>query len=171
MAFGADGEAIWLLGDTLDELGGSEWALVAHGHLGGLPPRVDLMRERKVAEILVAASRDGLLTAAHDVSSGGLAQTLVEMALRSDRGARVMLPEGVDPFVALFSESAGRAVLVIPRSEEVRFNDMCTARGVPVSRIGVVDSTLDSLEFQGLFDASLSQLRAASESTFTRLFD
>ncbi len=170
MAWDADGEAIWLVGDTRDEFGGSEWAHVVHGHLGGTPPVVDLTRERQVAEIAVAASRDGLLTAAHDVSVGGLAITLAEMALRAGKGARVFLPDEIDPFVALFSESTSRVVCVVPRSEEVRFTDMCTARGVPATRIGVVDSTVDGLEVQGHFTVPLAELRDASEGTFPRLF-
>jgi phosphoribosylformylglycinamidine synthase len=171
MSWDADGDAIWLVGETRDEFGGSEWAHAVHAHLGGKPPAVDLVRERQIAEIAVAASRDGLLTAAHDVSVGGLAVTLVEMALRSDKGARIFMPDGIDPFVALFSESAGRIVFVVPRSEEVRFTDMCTARGVPAARIGVVDGDVDGLEVQGQFTASLAELRDASERTFARLFD
>ena len=169
MAFGDVGEVVLLVGETRDELGGSEWAHVVHGHLGGRPPQVDLTRERQLAEILVAGSRDGMVSAAHDVSTGGLAQTLVEMALRGGVGARVFLPDGLDPFVALFSESAGRAVVVVPRSEEVRFSDMCIARHVPLTRIGVVDG--DALSVQGLFDVSLAELREASESTLPALFD
>ena len=76
------------------------------------PALADLQRERLLGEILVAGSRDGMLTAAHDVSDGGVAQALVEMALRSGVGARVWIPDGIDPFVLLFSESAGRAVVV-----------------------------------------------------------
>src|SRR5690606_31125575 len=75
------GESLLLLGDTHDEFGGSAWAHVIHGHLGGLPPKVDLERERLLAEILVAGSRDGMISAAHDLSDGGLAQAAVEMAL------------------------------------------------------------------------------------------
>ena len=169
MGFGTDGETVLLVGDTRDELGGSEWAHVVHGHLGGRPPTVDLARERQLAEILVAGSRDGMLSAAHDVSVGGLAQTLVDMAVRGGRGARIFLPDDVDPFVALFSESSGRVVVVVPRSEEVRFRDMCVARHVPLSRIGVVDS--DELSFQGLFDVSVDELRETSERTLPALFD
>jgi len=170
MAWDADGDSIWLLGDTADEFGGSEWAHL-QGHLGGLPPKADLDRERQIAEIAVAASRDGLLTAAHDVSLGGLAITLAEMAMRSGKGARVFLPDGADPFVALFSESAGRIVFVVPRSEEVRFTDMCTARGVPAVRIGVVDSEADGLQVQDQFAVPTADLSAASEGTFPSLFD
>ncbi|MDQ4008540.1 MAG: phosphoribosylformylglycinamidine synthase subunit PurL, partial [Actinomycetota bacterium] len=111
------GQQIYLLGETRDELGGSEWAHVVHGHLGGLPPAVDLSMERQLADILVNASRDGLVDAAHDLSDGGLAQALVESTLRYGVGCRVWLPDGLDPFVALFSESAGRAVVAVPRSE------------------------------------------------------
>ncbi len=73
------GQVIYLLGTTRDELGGSEWAHVVHGHLGGLPPAVDLDRPSgSSAQILVNASRDGLVDAAHDLSDGGLAMALAE---------------------------------------------------------------------------------------------
>src|SRR5690606_28183165 len=114
------GESLLLLGDTHDEFGGSAWAHVIHGHLGGLPPKVDLERERLLAEILVAGSRDGMISAAHDLSDGGLAQAAVEMALIGQCGARLLLDPDADPFVQLFSESAGRALVAVPRSEELR---------------------------------------------------
>jgi phosphoribosylformylglycinamidine synthase subunit PurL len=127
------GQAIFLIGSTRDELGGSSWSDVEHGHLGGLPPVVDLDAERMLGEILVACSRDGLVDAAHDLSDGGLAIAMVESCLRYGVGARIWLDElcerdGIDPFVALFSESTARVLVAVPRSEEVRFTDMCTAR-------------------------------------------
>jgi phosphoribosylformylglycinamidine synthase len=82
-------------------------------------------------------------------------------------GARVVLPEGLSPFVQLFSESAGRALVSVPRSEELRFNDMCEARGLPVTRIGVVDG--DTVELQGEFELSLEELRTAHEETIPAL--
>jgi phosphoribosylformylglycinamidine synthase len=109
-----------------------------------------------------------MLTAAHDLSDGGLAQALVESCLRGGNGARVVLPADADPFVWLFSESAGRAVVAVPRSEELRFTEMCAARGFPCTRIGVVVG--DALEVQGSFTVDLGELRAASESTLPRLF-
>ena len=179
MAWGPDGELIYLLGDTRDEFAGSEWAH-SLGHLGGMPPKVDLERERILGEILVAGSRDGMITAAHDVSDGGFAQTVVEMALRSGVGARMWLPDDIDPFVQLFSESAGRAVVVLPRSEELRFTEMCAARGVPAHRVGVVDSGLGPdtgytpgtqvLQFGEFFTVTLDQLREAHDGTLPALF-
>ncbi|MFG2841709.1 phosphoribosylformylglycinamidine synthase subunit PurL [Kitasatospora sp. NPDC048296] len=159
VAFAEEGQLLYLLGDTADELGGSAWSQVVHDHLGGLPPKVDLERERLLGEILISASRDGMIDAAHDLSDGGLGQALVESCLKGGHGARIIVPEGQDPFVFLFSESAGRAVVAVPRSEELRFNDMCTARGLPATRIGVVDG--DSLDVQGQFTVSLAELKDA----------
>src|ERR1035437_2486740 len=64
------GAVIYLLGPPAEEFGGSAWTQFAHDHLGGLPPRVDLDCERRLGEILVDASRQGLLAAEHDLSQG-----------------------------------------------------------------------------------------------------
>lgn len=169
-----DGQAIYLLGTTRAELDGSEWANL-RGHLGGQPPVVDLGREKELAEILINASRDGMVDAAHDLSEGGLAAALVESSLRFGVGARVGLDElaardGISVFEALFSESQGRALVSVPRSEEVRFNDMCTARGFEHLRLGVVDAESGSLDVQGAFTLSLDELREANEGTLPKYF-
>ncbi|MGZ8743388.1 MAG: AIR synthase-related protein, partial [Nocardioides sp.] len=101
------------------------------------------------------------------LSDGGLAQALVESCLRNNVGARVWVPDELDPFVALFSESAGRAIVAVPRSEEVRFTDMCSARGFPHSRVGVTDGQGDDavIEVQGQFSVPLSEVRAGWAAT------
>jgi phosphoribosylformylglycinamidine synthase II len=184
MAWGPDGELIYLLGDTRDELAGSEWAHVVHGHLGGMPPHLDLDAEQQLGQILVAGSRDGMFTAAHDVSDGGVAVALVEMALRSGVGARCWVPDALDPFVFLLAESATRAVVVVPRSEELRFTEMCAARGFPATRIGVVDSGIgaesglgpgaQALVVDGVHGEPLvlplAEVRQAREATLPGLF-
>ncbi len=164
------GETLLLLGDTRDEFDGSVWAQVTADHLGGLPPTVDLDREKLLAEVLRSASRDGLVSAAHDLSEGGLAQAVVEAALAGETGCRIVLPEGADPFVTLFSESAGRVLVAVPRTEESRFRSMCEARGLPAVRIGVVDQASGAVEVQGLFTVSLAELRETSEAVLPRLF-
>ena len=178
MAWGPDGELIYLLGDTREHFAGSEWAHAMHGHLGGTPPRADLARERLLADILIAGSRDGMLTAAHDVADGGVAQALVEMALQSGVGARVWVQDGIDTFTFLWSESPGRAIVVVPRSEEMRFTAMCAARGLPAHRIGAVDSGLgadagypgEQVLQVGDFVVPLEELRDAHEGTFPAYF-
>jgi phosphoribosylformylglycinamidine synthase len=167
---GEPGETLFLLGDTRDEFDGSIWAQVTADHLGGVPPRVDLAREQLLAEVLTAASRDGLVSAAHDLSEGGLIQAVVEAALAGEAGCRLVLPEGADPFVLLFSESAGRVLVAVPRTEESRFRAMCEARGLPATRIGVSDSGSDVIEIQDLFTVTLEELRRTSEGVLPGLF-
>ncbi|WP_293305920.1 phosphoribosylformylglycinamidine synthase subunit PurL [Mycolicibacterium sp.] len=164
------GETLYLLGDTRDEFDGSIWAQVTADHLGGLPPKVDLDRERLLGEVLVAGSRDGMVSAAHDLSEGGLIQAIVESSLAGECGCRIVLPEGVDPFVFLFSESAGRVLVAVPRTEESRFAAMCEARALPATRIGVSDSGSAAVEVQDLFTVSLEELRSTSEGVLPGLF-
>jgi phosphoribosylformylglycinamidine synthase II len=169
------GDVIYLLGTTADEFGGSAWTQVAHDHLGGLPPRVDLDCERRLGEILVDASRQGLVAAAHDLSEGGLAVALAEACLRNGVGARIWLDEvcgrdGVDAFTALFSESAGRAVVAVPGSDQVRFTDLCTSRGFAHACIGAVEDEARALDVEGQFTVPLDELRAAHSSTLPAIF-
>lgn len=165
------GETLLLLGDTHDELDGSAWARELHGHLGGVPPRVDLAREKLLADVLVAGSRDGMISAAHDLADGGLAQALTETVLIGQCGARVFLDRDQDPFVQLFSESSGRVLVAVPRTEELRFTEMCTARGLPWRKTGVVDPDSEALEIQGVTEFTLEELRETWEKTLPALFD
>ncbi|MBI1378856.1 MAG: phosphoribosylformylglycinamidine synthase subunit PurL [Frankiales bacterium] len=173
MAFGAAGDVVLLLGETRDELAGSEWAHVVHGHLGGLPPAVDLEAERALAEVLVAASERGLATAAHDVSDGGLAQALVEMALRAGSGATIHVPDDADAFVLLLSESTARAVVTCAPASAAELESLAAAHGVPVMRLGEVTGG-DELRVGPAFGEtiawSLHDLRAAADATFPALF-
>ena len=169
IAWGHEGERIFLLGDTFDEFAGSEWANHVHGHLGGLPPKVDLELERLLGEVLIAASSDQMIVAAHDVSDGGIAQVLVEMALDSRMGARIRIPDDVDPFVFLFSESAARAVVAVSNEQAVAFIDYCTHLGLPATEIGLVTAG-DALEFTGQFAISLDDLHEAHTRTIPALF-
>ncbi len=169
------GETLILLGDTRDEFDGSIWAQVTADHLGGLPPAVDLERERLLADVLTAASRDGLVSAAHDLSEGGLIQAVVEAALAGETGCRIVLPEGRPiPSSRSSRESAGRVLVAVPRTEESRFTAMCQARGLPATRIGVVDDGPEggaaAVEVQGLFTVTLEELRRTSEGVLPGLF-
>jgi phosphoribosylformylglycinamidine synthase len=162
MSWSTAGDVIYLLGETRDEFGGSEWAHL-QGHLGGVPPRVDLSHERALSRVLVTGSQTGVIRAAHDVSDGGAAQALVEMALRSDVGADVSIPSSIDPFVFCCSESAGRAIVVVSPDREAEFISLCEALAVPATRVGAVTSG-DELSF-GSFAISLDEVRRIHEST------
>ncbi len=171
------GEHLYLLGTTRDELDGSAWAEAVHDHLGGLPPRVVLDDERTLAELLHAASVGGLLSGAVDLGEGGLAQALTDGSLRFGVGARVWIDEimsrdGVDATAALFSESQGRVLVSVPHEEDVKFRGLCEGRGYPVLRIGVTDvpGAEAAIEVQERFTQPLTELRSASRSTLPERF-
>jgi phosphoribosylformylglycinamidine synthase len=165
-----EGDQLYLLGETACELSGSEWAWVVHGHLGGRPPKVDLVREQRLAALMARASQAGHVSAAHDLSDGGLSQALVESCLRHDVGARVSLPEdGVSSFVYLFSESAGRALVAVPRGHDKAFAALAADYGVPCTPIGVTASE-PLLEVRDEFVIPLAELRDAWSSTLPKLF-
>jgi phosphoribosylformylglycinamidine synthase len=174
MAWKLDGEIVYVLGTTRDELAGSEWAHAIHKHLGGLPPVLDLNAEMTLAEILVAGSREGLFTAAHDVSEGGIAQTIAEMAMRSGVGVRLEVPAGLDAFTFLWSESATRTVVVVSQDRNDEFLTICETKGFAVTKIGVVDSLSSRVELAGVFGDTIAldieELRTISEETLPRLF-
>ncbi|GIF24789.1 phosphoribosylformylglycinamidine synthase [Actinoplanes tereljensis] len=165
-----DGDLLFLLGETECELSGSEWAWVTHAHLGGRPPKIDLTKEQRLGALMARASQSGHVNAAHDLSDGGLAQSLVESCLRREVGARITLPEdGQSAFVHLFSESASRAVVAVPRGHDKAFLALAADYGVPCTPIGV--TTRDAvLEVRDQFEIPLAEVREAWTSTLPRLF-
>jgi phosphoribosylformylglycinamidine synthase subunit PurL len=169
-----EGNNIYLLGTTKDELDGSAWAEVIHDHLGGKPPVVDLAQEKALAELMHGASMQGLIASAHDLSDGGLAQALVESCFRFNVGARIWLEElverdKIDITAAMFSESQGRMLVSVGREDDVKFVGLCEARGIPVLRIGVTDSVKE-LNLQNIASWKLEDLHKHYSSTIPDLF-
>ncbi len=165
--FRRDGDTVVLLGQTRDEVGGSEWANVVHGHLGGRPPAVDLAAEQRLAGLLAAAAADGVLTGSHDLSDGGLAQALVEACLVGGQGAEVELPP-LDPFVALFAESAGRVLVTVAPEHADGVLARAAAADVPARVLGRTGGA--ALAVAGVPELPLAELRSAWDATLPRLF-
>jgi phosphoribosylformylglycinamidine synthase len=155
-----------LLGTTREEFGGSAWAHVIHGHLGGRPPSVDLDAERRLADLMTAAAHEGLIASAHDLSDGGLAVALAESCIRGGHGARVILPG--DPFTALFSESPGRAIVSVTPGREPEFAALCAKHEVPATVLGETGG--DSLTVEATFEVPVDELTRAWTGTLPALF-
>jgi phosphoribosylformylglycinamidine synthase len=168
MGFGHDGDIVFLLGDTTGELSGSEWAWVAHGHLGGCPPKVDFAREQAIAGLMARAAELQVVRSAHDLSEGGLAQALVESALRRNIGVSIALPDGADPFVSLFSESAGRVLVSVSLGHRHAFEALAAEHEVPFTALGVTGG--DRFTVKGRFEVPLAELREAWSGTLPKLF-
>jgi phosphoribosylformylglycinamidine synthase len=136
--FREPGRDVVLLGESREELGGSEWLALRRGLERGAPPRVDLAAERRLHALLARAVREGLLETAHDVSDGGLAVALAECTFTApDRrrvGAAIEISEAMRLDALLFGESTGRVVAASARADAL----LAAAReeGVPARRIG-----------------------------------
>jgi len=170
-----DGNNIYLLGTSYDELDGSAWAKDLYDHLGGQPPKVDLKKEKQLGDLLHGAAMQGIIESAHDVSDGGLGIAVIESALRFNVGARVWFTEvmerdNIDATAVLFSESQARVIVTVGREDDVKFQALCEARGVPCLRIGVTDKSSDSIEIKDLATFSLNEVREAWRKTLPELF-
>ncbi|AJE34025.1 phosphoribosylformylglycinamidine synthase II [Corynebacterium humireducens NBRC 106098 = DSM 45392] len=159
-------EVLILLGETFDEFGGSIWQKISGGGLNGMPPKVDLANEERLADFFVG-NRD--VTASHDLSEGGLAQAVVEMAFRAPGGVALDL-SGVheDEFVALFSESASRALVATTEDKVDAVLARAAEFGVPAVRIG---ETTEARELTfGDVTVDLDELKDAWKATLPNLF-
>lgn len=153
------GDQVWLLGATAEHLSGSVWAQVVHGHLGGQPPVPDLDHEQRLARALVAAAKRHLLSSAHDLADGGLAQALAESCLRHGLSVSFGLPEG-DPVVQLFSETPGRVLISLSPAQADAVGALCAEHGIPAAHLGTVTDT-GTLDVPGHLAVGLAELRQA----------
>ena len=128
--FVAADETVLLLGETREELSGSEWAHVVHKHLGGLPPVVDLAREKATGRAAARGGRAGHV-ARTTCPTAGWPRRWSSRCSATTSASRVRL-EG-DPFVALFSESAGRVLVTVPAADVERLTALAGRHGVPVA--------------------------------------
>jgi phosphoribosylformylglycinamidine synthase len=166
--FAAPGLTVYLLGDTLPELGGSEFAEVVLEKVSGRPPALDLEAESRLQRLLVEAARADLLASAHDCSDGGLAVALAECAMSGGVGFTVTVPDGgMAPHVALFSESASRAVVTAREGSEADLEQLATVQGVPLMRLGFTGGS--RLEFAGHLMVPIEDAVVVYEGTIPRL--
>jgi phosphoribosylformylglycinamidine synthase len=136
LAFAEANLDVILLGETRDELGGSEWQQLFAPDALALPPRVSLDAEKALVELLLSLHGEKLLRSAHDLSNGGLAVALAEMSV-DGIGCHVDLggpADDVDAVALLFGESQARAVVTSP--DAARVLDLARERGVRAQRIG-----------------------------------
>ena len=154
MGIPAAGLDLYLLGETKNDLAGSEWAFL-HNQRGGQSPTADLQREMKLIDFLLA--NNSIFKSAHDLSQGGLAATLIEATLKNNIGATITLS---DVGIELLSETPSRVLIAI----DPKNTDKITH---PATKIGTTGGT--SLTINGA-EISLDELRTAHTSTFPKLF-
>lgn len=168
-AFRNVGDDIVLLGDNTGEIGGSEYLYVTADLVAGEPPSVDLEGEKRLQQAMLAMIHEGLVTAAHDCSQGGLACTLAEMALGDGEdplGVAAEIDEELRPVVSLFGESQGRIVVSCNPASTEALLGAAERYEVPAQRIGSVVDAESGFKLQ-VRDASVSAALAdMSEAYF-----
>ncbi len=165
-----DGLEIYLLGETREELSGSAWADATHSHLGGTPPHVSLEKEKGLASVLIAAAEKGLARASHDLSEGGLFQSLVESATRFDVGATIDVSpiterDGVDTLTTLVAESHARAIIAVRTDDTPALEELARNAAVPAARIGT--SGGNDLELASVGTFPIAELRERRARTLS----
>jgi phosphoribosylformylglycinamidine synthase subunit PurL len=140
IAFNSEDEAIFLIGETRGWLGRSVYLRDLCGREEGAPPPVDLAAERRHGDLVRGLIRDGLITAAHDVSDGGLLVALAEMAIASGIGAVLEPLPNTYAHAFWFGEDQARYVITTKQSQPVV--ERAKAAGVPLNPLGATGGTL-----------------------------
>ena len=161
MSYKSAGLELFLLGETKEDLAGSEWAFL-HGQRVGQSPDADLAREMRLIELLLEGN--AFFSAAHDLSQGGLSAGLTEMVLRHNVGAKVSLN---NPAIDLLSESPGRVIVAVETAKVPQLQALATKYSIVISKLGTTGG--DSLTINDAV-IPLDELRAVHTSTFPRLF-
>ncbi|MBO9580982.1 MAG: phosphoribosylformylglycinamidine synthase subunit PurL [Sphingobium sp.] len=167
------GDIVFLIGERKGDLGQSVWLREIHGLEGakaGPPPRVDLAAERKTGDFVRAAIRAGAVTACHDVSDGGVAVAVAEMALASGIGAILDQPLIGTAAQTYFAEDQGLYVVTVRDAALVELLSKAEALGIAVTRLGRTIAGRLIVELPESDHAiSLADLKAAHEGFFPRL--
>ncbi len=173
LPFPEAGLDVILLGDTRDELGGSEWQQETMPDAMALPPRVDLTREKALIELLITLSDHELIRSAHDISNGGLVVALAECSMNGT-GCHVDLmghSDGLDPIELLFSESQGRAIVSCSTDHMPEVLRRAKASRLRAQRIGRTETAIFLIERKGvpLVRTTTPELARVWRNAFARL--
>jgi phosphoribosylformylglycinamidine synthase len=168
LAFKAPDETIILVGGAGTHLGQTLYLREILGREEGAPPPVDLVAEKRAGDLVRGLIADGLATAVHDLSDGGLAVALAEMAMASGIGARVEAAGG-RPVAFFFGEDQARYVLTLHPDDLGTVEKRAAAAGVAVSAIGRTGG--ENLQLGAAPKIPVEELRAAHESWFPCFMD
>jgi len=140
--FKRPGEPIVLLGETLEEIGGSAYLKVIHHQERGFPPILNFGREKAVCQLVLEAIRQGLLSSAQDCAEGGWMVALAEACLLSSppMGGVVAVDAGdvrLDAY--LFGESQSRVLVSVPAESLDRLKQLAHEAEVPFYHLGTTD--------------------------------
>jgi phosphoribosylformylglycinamidine synthase II len=149
--FAAAGDVVVLVGESFEEIGGTEYLRTVHGLEAGAPPAIDLEQEKRHQEFILEAIEAGLLRSAHDLSEGGLAVAAAECAFHGRRktGCRLDLPEGLRDDALLFGETQSRILVSCRPGSLAGLLELAKIRGVPAAAIGRTGGSVIAVRREG----------------------
>lgn len=165
-------DCILLIGETLPEMGGSEYYYSIHGIEGGIAPKVDMKREKSTIDFVLSSIQKNYVNAVHDCSKGGLGVALSLMSVKSDRGIEIDLSKTnigklrLDEL--LFSESHSRFIVTTPESNVKDLLELAKRQGIPAYHIGNVSSSSQVVfryEDNQIVNCDLKNMKTAWENT------
>lgn len=169
--FKNEGDVILLLGETKEEIGGSEYLKVVHGKVAGEAPALDLEKEKAVQKVAYEAIQQGLVNSAHDCSEGGLAVALAECCISNKdkaigadiNSSFVIRNSSLRKDAALFGESQSRIIITCDKSSASKIEALAQKNGVPSQSIGKVGG--QRLKIEGSINLPLDEMKKAWETS------
>ncbi len=176
LPFKKAGNDIFLIGETQDELGGSEFHSVVHKLEGGTPPKINEKKLRTTWDFLFELYSKNLVKANHDVNKGGIIITIAEMCFKNNMGANLDFTNcnvnNLRDDVFLFSESAGRFIIETDPTNHDLILELANRTSAPIKKIGVLTSNpeinikgfktndirLDVKKMKNLYDSTIPNL-------------
>ncbi|WP_339061021.1 phosphoribosylformylglycinamidine synthase subunit PurL [Tepidibacillus marianensis] len=143
------GDRILLIGDTYDEMGGTEFQKLVVGKLEGRPPEIDIEQEKKVQQVVLQAIQQGIVHSAHDVSDGGLAVAIAESCISGNLGAKITFQCSMKKENYLFSESQSRIFLSVSSNNVEKVRNIAQEIGVSCQEIGEVQPAILDISYNG----------------------
>ena len=170
--FQNEGDVVVLLGETFDEIGGSEYLKIIGGQIKGLPPLVDLKKEKALINSLIEGINQSIIVSAHDVSEGGFAIALAECCFNPNGIKGILInssslnEDKKRADVLLFSESQSRAIVTTKGKNVQKLKDITEKYGVPMKLIGIVVG--ERLIIEGILDINVFTLHNHWSDGFER---
>jgi phosphoribosylformylglycinamidine synthase len=171
-AFQNDGDLVYLLGETKNELGGSEYLKVIHDKVAGLPPEIDLQLEKQTNDIVLKAINSGIVISAHDVSDGGLCVALAECCIINKSnpiGIIAQISSDLKEYQLLFSESQSRYIVSIKPEYKSEFESLLKSNNIIRQFIGKTGG--NELNINDLFIFSLTKLADIYYNTLSNIMN
>lgn len=136
--FKNNGDMVFLIGETREELGGSQYLNIIHNLAKGKPPELNLEKEKNVQSAVLAMITQGIIASAHDCSDGGLSVALAESCIAGKRGAVITLHNNMRTDALLFGESQSRIIVSAPPENSEIIKSLCKKHHVVCDVIGEI---------------------------------